>query len=494
MLNLENRVHPTEKKNDLLERTISLWVLPKDSFSFVESEYRFKFIKPDKKGTFESGLLKCYEFVRNILRNIYREKNYYLFNLLVHYVRSSLSVCKKYYFSLFFRLSKKALLIERQSSRTNMISEEQIILADQAIVKLANYLVFPKKNQSCVVTVQNHFVFPEMFVSKVEDAKVYGGSNLVFTKNTVICHDLYDFNRDLTSEELHNRIKISGEFQRIRLLSANPTAKLITIAATFLDACAPNYAHWLTEVLPRICMFCSDKRFDGIPIIINGGLHENLMASLFLVVGKERDIIVLPIGCALEVERLLVTSPCGYIPFDRRPGSLKGHLHGLFSSDAFCLLQEKLLQKIVPRKEINFPKKIYLRRNSSVRNVTNEAEIEKILIIRGFAVIEPEKLSFTQQVELFQKVDIVVSPTGASCANLIFCKPEVKVVIFMAVHADMPYRYWLNMLSAAGKTNINYILGEVVQRAWLGVHGNYEIKGIDLEACLALIDSDSIDS
>ncbi len=362
--------------------------------------------------------------------------------------------------------------------------EDRYFLVDQSIVKSSIPTVFPAKNQHYLDSQQAQYIFPELFVTTVQNALVSGGTNLILMGDQVLCHDLYDFNQDYTSEELHGRVVINPKTKSIRWLLHDDKPVAIPVAAAFVDACASNYAHWLTEVLPRICLFCADSRFEGVPIIINDGLHSNLIASLFLVTG-DREIIALPIGRALSVERLYLTSPTGYIPFEKRPRKFTTPpSHGKFSAYAFNLLRERLGVKLSVSHRPNFPKKIYLRRRSSIRRLINESEIEALLVTRGFVIVETEHLDFAEQVILFQNADIIIGPTGAACANLIFSNPDASVVILMGVHENMPYRYWLNMASAAGIKSINYILGDIVENKSLSFHGDYTIDTNDLHAYL----------
>ncbi len=363
------------------------------------------------------------------------------------------------------------------------------IIAEKSVVTTTVLSVFPTTASSYLALPQDRFLFPEIFVTTVDQAKIYGGTNLILTQDKVLCHDLYDFDRDYTSEELHGRVMIDPKHNRIRWKSHDSQPESIPIAGSFVDSCALNYAHWLTEVLPRICLFCADKRFDGIPIIVNYGLHPNLMASLFLIVGTEREIIVLPIGRAVAVDRMYYMSPTGYIPFERRPSNLVGHSDGVFSPYALNILRERLMSHAMLGEGSNFPKKIYLRRSSSIRQLINEAEVEAVLVNKGFSIIEAEHLTFTQQMVLFQHAEVVIGSTGAACANIIFSRPATHVAILMAIHKNMPYRYWAHMSNAAGVKKISYILGSIVQNSGLDFHGDYQIQIADLLSYLKILEN-----
>lgn len=347
-------------------------------------------------------------------------------------------------------------------------------LADFAVFETLALKVYPTSDESYLVSSNDRHSFPEIFVAIIPNAMIYGGTNLVLKDDTVVCHDMYDFVRDYTSEELHGRTLINPGSMRIRWLLHDEAPELIPVAATFVDSCAFNYAHWLTEVLPRIILFCADVRFRDIPIVVNDGLHKNIMESLFLFVGTEREIITLPIGRAMTVAELYVTSVTGYVPFGRRDTKLLDHSHGTFNPRSFDIFRTYVFEIGIEPKKGVWPDKIYLRRNLGTRLVVNSLEIENLLLCKGFTIIETEKLTFLEQMQLFSHASVIIAPTGAALANCIACKPGTKVAVLMSRHEDMIYGYWSNLLSPFG-IKVNYVLGNIIENRDRGIHGDFAI-------------------
>jgi len=333
--------------------------------------------------------------------------------------------------------------------------------------------VFPAEDQTFLVSPHAHYVFPPVYVAELGEALIYGGTNLVFSQDAVICHDLYDFASDYTSEELHGRHVIDTKRMRMRLLRHDPTPVRVAVAAAFVDACAPNYAHWMTEVLPRIAVFCSIEQYEDIPIIINEGLHRNIMESLALIVGPERQIFALPLGRAAQVDRLYLTSVAGYVPFERREAKTENHAHGLFCPLALELLRERLAASTDNSSPQGWPRKIYIRRTGSTRKVTNGVEIEELLLSNGFVAVEPEKLTFSEQMALFSNAEEVVGSSGAALANLIFLPPTSAVNRLIGKLSGTSYWYWQNIACASGK-RVRYVLGNIGTNG-AGIHSDFEI-------------------
>ncbi|MDP4836164.1 MAG: glycosyltransferase family 61 protein [Burkholderiales bacterium] len=347
--------------------------------------------------------------------------------------------------------------------------------------------VFPVSSQLYLSTEQSQRKFPPVYVATICNAVVHGGTNLICAEDGVIHHDLYDFRRDYTSEELGGRHSIDVKRSRIRLLYEDVKPFHMSIAACFVDACAQNYAHWLTEVLTRIASFCSLEKYAHVPLIVDEGLHENIMQSLYVIAGSNRQIVVLPIGRAIKVESLLVTSVAGYIPFERRNGCADGHSHGTFSASALRLMCNTVLNYVEKISTEHLPQKIYLERGQTHRSVTNEEQIKAQLVKLGFSAIRLDTLDFIQQAAFLRHAKIVVGATGAALANLIFSNIDQSIHILIAKLPGMPYMYWPNMVSMHS-LRVNYVLGEASSLTQ-GIHANFYI---DPENVFQSISSTSI--
>ncbi len=229
----------------------------------------------------------------------------------------------------------------------------------------------------------------------------------------------------------------------------------------------------MSEVLPRIHLFCREPRFSGVPIIVNGGLHENLMNSLFLVCG-DRLIYTLPTFGTVWADRLYVTTPTGYVPFDQRGGEGEQHSHGKFSPDALRLLRDHLMKQAFNLAQRDWPERIYLRRSRGIRRVVNNDTLERIAREAGYAILDPEKLSFHEQVQYFTHARHVISATGAACANAIFMPQGSRLTVLMGEHPKMIYRYWQSMVQPLGVA-VDMLCGPIVDQMNLGIHGSISI-------------------
>jgi len=311
--------------------------------------------------------------------------------------------------------------------------------------------------------------FPEIYVATIREATVIGGSHLSIVNNEIISHDLLAISTDLTPEERHLRINRNGNVCRLTYRIVTKKQAKLAEAASFVDALSINYAHWMTEVLPRIVSFCSNNKYKNVSIIIDDKLHKNIMATIEKVVGR-RKVYLLPMNKIVKIDKLYVTSVAGYIAYERLYKFIQPSSEGKFNAHAMRLLVS-LLKPLNNKKQT--PEKIYIKRISRYRSLTNQNEIETLLIKHQFTIVDPAKLSFLEQVNYFSKAKVIIGPTGASFANLIFCNKKVNLAILVNNDKNMIYKYWVNLASIMG-IQVNYITGKPKQ-FFGGIHRDFSV-------------------
>lgn len=325
---------------------------------------------------------------------------------------------------------------------------------------------------------KKEYSFPEVYIATIPNVSVVGGSELICADNYVIRNDFLDLKNDSTSDEIHGQILVDKKFENVRLVDQRNFSDLILpVAATFLNACSHNYAHWISEVLPKVAVFCRDDRFYDIPIVVDENLHPNLIDSLLMVVGETRTIYILPRRLSLSVKELYVVSSVGYVPFGLRNASANKNFHGVFSQSSLVELKFKLTSSLKHLPKAIYPSKIYLKR-TGMRHLINVSELDSLLNQKGFVEVDVNKLSFVQQILLFSNVREIVAPSGAALASAIFCQPGTIVYVLIGIHQDMIYRYWVNILSHLG-ISVKLILGGQ-NDVRSDIHSDFAINPTDL--------------
>jgi capsular polysaccharide biosynthesis protein len=372
----------------------------------------------------------------------------------------------------FFREWRDVVSQQEWAARSGLIP---ISLAPAASCPAPSLTVFPGSDQKKMLFPGNDEIFPEMYSSVIDDAHVIPGSNTILTNSAMIFHDLSDPERQLAPEELSGFIEFDDMRRKARLKSSPETHHEIPAAAHFCGFAAQNYAHWITEILPRIVMFCKIEANKDIPILVDEKLPATIWQSLALAVGPHRKVYVLSPVISVKVKKLHLISVSGYIPFGFRGTIDREALHGKYSPVALASVRELAIESIMGEQvQKALPRKFFIRRKSSSRRLLNQDQIEKIVVAKGFSVVCPEELTFLEQVRLFNNAEAIIGPTGAAFANIIFCNPSAKVTILIADNPSMPYLYWPKLASVAG-VDVTYVLGRAEGDASEGVHRDFSV-------------------
>ncbi|MBW8815706.1 MAG: glycosyltransferase family 61 protein [Caulobacterales bacterium] len=303
--------------------------------------------------------------------------------------------------------------------------------------------------------------FPAVTVTTLREVVVRGKSNLLTTPEAIVRHGLIVHATDITPEEYYTRLTISEDGVSAAWGGGDPFAVgYLPEAAAFTDGSSANYAHWMTEVLPRIAAYLRAVGPGVAPLIVDADLHPNLMRSIGLVAGRDVEIVRLAVDQAVRVGVLHNVSPTGYGAFKLRPQPREAIVDGLFASAALRASVAALRSGAGGEDEGGErPKLFLLRRNTVVRHLVNEPEIEAALTARGFQVVETDRLSLEAQVALFSRARMVAGTTGAAITNLVFCPPDCPVVVVMK-HRSPGYWYWRRLAAAAGAGTIVHVSAE----------------------------------
>lgn len=305
--------------------------------------------------------------------------------------------------------------------------------------------------------------FPAVTLTTLRDVLVRGRSNVLTAPDAIVRHDLVDLRADVTPEEVFARLKLSDRQRAAAWTETDPfNVGYLPEAAAFTDAASFNYAHWMTEVLPRLTAFVRHGGRPGIPLIVDADLHPNLMRSIALAAGPDLTLHVLPRDELLRVGVLHNVSPTGYAPFSLREQSEVAFSHGRFGPRALAETIGELRRGMASPAAGEARPRLFIRRKTKLRRLVNEDDIEAALVARGFVAMEPERLSLEEQIAAFSNAGMVVGATGAAITNVMFCRPDCPTLVLMPRFRLTAYWYWRRIAAAAGAGPVVHVSGEQI--------------------------------
>ena len=91
-------------------------------------------------------------------------------------------------------------------------------------------------------------------------------------------------------------------------------------------------------------------------------------------------------------------------------------------------------------------KKIMISRMNTLNSrLANENVIKDKLKECGYSIIFPEQLNVEKQAQIYSDADEIVATSGASFANMLFCKPNTKILCII----PSEHRFYLYSTMAA---------------------------------------------
>jgi hypothetical protein len=152
------------------------------------------------------------------------------------------------------------------------------------------------------------------------------------------------------------------------------------------------------------------EALDG--LFIPADTEPQLLESLEAMGVRRDQLIPLAIGDHYEPEYLLIPHYCAGLNIPTWvPDYLQESL-GLGRCDS------------TPQQ-----RKLYISRaDAGKRRLTNETQLLPLLEKAGFEVVRLRNASFLEQVRLFHQAAWVIAPHGAGLANVLYCKPGVRVM------------------------------------------------------------------
>ncbi len=168
-----------------------------------------------------------------------------------------------------------------------------------------------------------------------------------------------------------------------------------------------NFYHWLTEVLPRLeTLRRAGITADYYLVECLTQFQQDVLAAL----GIERNQLIQPhCRLLLEAEQLIV-------PSFPTPTCLR-EFRKLLSNRLGVKSRSGTLRRI-----------FITRRKTGTRTIVNEIELENLLRLHRFETHSMEEYTLAKQAQLIHEAEVIVAVHGAGLANLLFARPETRVI------------------------------------------------------------------
>jgi len=196
-----------------------------------------------------------------------------------------------------------------------------------------------------------------------------------------------------------------------------------------------NYGHWLVDDLPRLKAALHMMAVDPGPIRIviesfGAAIDRIRIESIRLMCDCPIHVDVVPYGQAYWFDTLYYVTPVTQHPIMKSPVALD-----FAARTAIERVSKGAL-------EAGGTKRLFVDRHAAHgRSVVNYPEVLALLQAHGFEVIQPEGMSFVDQVQVFANASVVIGQMGAAMTNTLFCRPA-SMAIYLAPFGWIEPFYW----------------------------------------------------
>jgi len=183
-----------------------------------------------------------------------------------------------------------------------------------------------------------------------------------------------------------------------------------------------NYGHWLVDDLPRLKGILHLMALDPGPIRV---LIESFGTAIDRVrIESIRTLIDSPIHVdlvarheAYHFDTLYYPTPISEHPILKSPVALDFVARLAVQSAAIRTTDQGRADRL------------FVDRSATRgRTLANGAAVRDLVTRRGFKIVDPEGMSFVEQVRLFSQAQVVIGQMGAAMTNTLFCRPTAATV------------------------------------------------------------------
>lgn len=190
-----------------------------------------------------------------------------------------------------------------------------------------------------------------------------------------------------------------------------------------------SWAHFIVEYLPKLEIVKKYYYTTKLTVLIPRSLDQNCKEMVNFLKSPNWDIFELDNGHSISCKNLYYIDCTSW---------LTDHSETLILGDtmlyevALVMLKEFVNNYQIGNAQLKQrSRRIYLRRDSTVRSLTNLTEVDALLEMYNFEVIYGNELTLKEKSEIFSQAEIVVGPGSSGFLNIIFCQKDTKIICFI---------------------------------------------------------------
>ena len=223
-----------------------------------------------------------------------------------------------------------------------------------------------------------------------------------------------------------------------------------------------NYAHWITECLPRVLGFLQLRaHVPDAKLLLPALSQDGPQFATLRRLGIGMDDIVM-----LRNDEIIHASQLWMI-----------HEIDVWHPSPICRSAALRLSTCVPLSEEEadgrLPESLYIQRGMAVRRLLNFQEIRPIIDSFGFVVVRMQEWAVDDQIRMMRNARLIVGENSGGIANVMFCRRGIRLLELNNPAFPQPAHWALAGLLPA---DYGYCVGQHVGPDKPGMNSDYTIR------------------
>jgi capsular polysaccharide biosynthesis protein len=193
---------------------------------------------------------------------------------------------------------------------------------------------------------------------------------------------------------------------------------------------AGNFWHWIADCLPQLLLLEKYMGSEPLTLLISNNRAETQRLMLTAMLPKSFRVEFVPPDQWIKTDRFIL------------PSFASGHRHGCLPKGYYAEISQRIRSYLgVPELSGRPDLRVYISRaTAGCRRVQNESELVALLESYGFITLFPERLPLKEQIEIFQRAEVIAGPHGGGLGGMVFSK-QAKVLVFYPEKTPSEYFY-----------------------------------------------------
>ena len=190
-----------------------------------------------------------------------------------------------------------------------------------------------------------------------------------------------------------------------------------------------DFGRWMLDLLPRYLAASLSGALPPVPVLVDQRLPPTQRRCLELMLPAGVDIVALPPFAVARVRRLWCTPSQMVMPLPRKRDVHRKWDCEAASPERLAALVREMVRRAEPVAMVpTGQERVYLAHKPiSSGGPVNSAEIRAAAASRGFAVLDPAELDFSEQVRLLRHARLVIGQHSSALPLALFARPGTRL-------------------------------------------------------------------